>query len=365
MTKYINGYDEFINKIDFEDILNCVINNEDYESIYDKTGIKRENLLKYEKYKKYDEHIKKQLALINNTNIVVTSEQCKTNDNFFHVAINRRFSDPHNKFRIYMSPTDENLYLLVNELLKRSYRENKKIYLKYGRQNRLDKIVMYLQSKDDLLDKLDLIEKIKKEHPNYFVNMGKSSFWISPSKIDGVYISPEAHIKKIIDGNFPSFGILMNSVIGQIKEYLYFALGELGEEKDMPLKKYNKDYLMSLFKPICQRMLAMYGAFIYLDKNELKMFYSDEFPGIYMPINEYVKFNRDTKKLEVLKRYDNEFVLYEVPLGSPIYNNYEDSDYVFYDIKNAYEYMSYGLNFALNNNVAVKRNINKKTGGYK
>ena len=353
MTKYLNGYKEFINAIDFNDLLDCVINNDDYDSIYERTGIKRKNLLEYEYYKKYDNFIKDQLKLISSSTPVLTDEQSKTNDSFFHVAINRNFGN--NKFRIYLSPSDENLYPLINEILKRSYKTDREIYLKYNRDNRLDKIIVYLQDINDLLDKLQLIEEIKKDYPQYFVNMKKSSFWISPSKIDGVYISPEAHIQRIDGGAFPSFGILVNVLINQMKEYLYFCLNELDDEKTVPLKKYSKSYLMTLFKPICQRMIAMYGAFIYQEGNDINMFYSDEFQGLAMPVNERVKFNRDTKKLEVLKRYDNSFVVYEVPIGSSIIDDYENSNYVSYDIKNVNNYIFYGLDYVLKNGEATKR----------
>ena len=353
MVKYLNGEQEFMNLVDFNELLDCIINNEDYDTVYENTGIDRKNLLSYDEYRKKDEFIKEQLFKISNNTLVDTYEQSKSNDSFFHVAINRTRNLP-NKFRIYLSPTDENLYYIIKELLKRSFKENKKIFLKYARQNRLDKIVIYVLNSKDMMEKLELINSIKKDYPSLFSNMKHPSFWIGTSNIDGVYIAPEAHIQRIWGGVFPSFGVLMNHILGQIEEYLYFALKELGNKGDYPLKKYDRNYLLNMFIPICKRVMAMYSAFLYIENNEIKNFYSNEFLGYQMPVNENVKFNRDSKKLEVLKRYDDKFILYEVPVGMPVLNDYENSDYDRYELKNVYNYLSWGLDYVLKNGDAKK-----------
>ena len=87
---------------------------------------------------------------------------------FFHIAVNRRFSEDGIKARLYLSPKHHNLHELAVQFINNSLKAGSDIYFKYARESdRLDRVVVYLKDQEDIYQKINLLSNIKNEYRAY------------------------------------------------------------------------------------------------------------------------------------------------------------------------------------------------------
>ena len=255
------------NKI-YEELLDAIINDKiEYEDFVCNNKEDSYNLFNDEKFKQQFEIIKKNLNMVYNSGVSTRIDnQANT---FVHLGI-KYTEDILNTFkiRIYMTPENENVLKIANELLKKSFQNKDNIYFKFSnKSNRNDKIVMYLLNQDDYQRKIKIIKEIKQEHPEYFTNMKRRLDMISESSVKGVYVAPERAIKNTLGKNYPSYGVLMSHILELTRDYMQYQLKEPDYRN---LKKYNRNYLMSIFKPVFDKLITSYNAYIIDNNGNLK-----------------------------------------------------------------------------------------------
>lgn len=305
---------EILGKFDREALLRIVLEEKEYEDLVS-LGNGNINLLNNPVYQKYDEKLKDNFDEVIATGIKVDFwEQTKSSDSFRHMAINRKFNEE-NKLRLYLCPKDEFLYFIVNELLKRCSKTGEPIYLKYSRENRYDKIVMFLKNSEDLYSKLSLLEKIKSENPIWFSDMKKADTWLSESSFKGAFITPEKITKRDINSEYASYTMAVIALMSNVKKELMFHFKVLDSKM---LKNVQHDELMKVFCYYFLRELGKMGLFIYFDdKNKLEIYTNSLFPGFGESVDEDIRITKDG--LEVGKRIDEKNKKYfKIPFGKSI-----------------------------------------------
>lgn len=304
---------DLLNSIDYNSLLDIVIENQGYEDVLSMPG--EELLLADEKRKEMDDKLSDKLVRLENSGENITTLEQDKHGSFKHIAINRTMSGGGNTIRLYLCPEQDNLLPIVVEIVRRSVEQHKETYFKYCRLSTKDKIVFYVTDPDDLKDKLRLLESIKSDEPQLFDNMGRCDYWLSPSPIQGVYMAPENAVRSYNNRDFPSYGLLMDTVLNEIKTLLYCELGEREDPLKKPLRKYDRSYLMQLFIPLCHRTFGKYGVIMYFENGVLKLFKNQFFPGVNKPINEFFNISRDRTTLEFAQaEEDGNFRVYEIPI---------------------------------------------------
>ena len=326
---YVKECDKALSKIDYNLLLDAIINDYGYDDFI-RSKNDRANLLMIPKYKDMDDKITKILQkLINHNKLIRTWEQDKT---FKHIAINREFEPGNNKFRLYLSPNDDNIYYLIFELIKRCTENNMDIYFKYDITNRVDKIVIYLKNKNDLDSKIKLFESIKSDYPTLFENMDRSIACISKTKVEGVYMAPEKIIKRKNGTDFKSYTQVFVSAISDMKYLLLYKLGNVNIDGET-LKKYDRGELLELLKPIASLILGKYGILMYEKNNNLKVYYNEKFPGVGQPLNEDISVDSRNNCLEYGIRLNGNIFRYFILPAKDHNKQIEDlSKYTFYDM---------------------------------
>lgn len=322
-------------KIDYESLLDAVIYNFSYDELVE-SKIKRPNLLDIPEYNDKDKRISDILnKLISRGEEVKVWEQDERKDTFKHIAINREFHPigGQNKFRLYLSPEDNDLYYIIFELIKRTTEQGRDIYLKYSRENRIDKILMYLKNKTDVDEKIKLLEEIKKDYPTLFQNMEKSIGWISKTSFEGVYITTEKLVKRCNGTDYDSYTILFSSMINEMRMLLLYNLGDINMPQEQ-LEKYDRKMLYNIFGKICIKVLGKYGVLLYNEGEKLNVFTNEKFPGVEMPLNEDISVDIRNNFLEIGIRINgNIFRYYQIPASSQMdLNNIEYNKLTYYDM---------------------------------
>ena len=117
---------------------------------------------------------------------------------FFHIAVNRRFSEDGIKARLYLSPKHHNLHELAVQFINNSLKAGSDIYFKYARESdRLDRVVVYLKDQEDIYQKINLLSNIKNEYPSLFKDMQKSKVWLMKLKFH-MFFWNQNHYSKIV-----------------------------------------------------------------------------------------------------------------------------------------------------------------------
>lgn len=309
-----------LSKLDYKSLLDAVIYDYDYEELV-KLNSQAPNLLEIPEFYKKDIKITEILnKLISLGKKIKVWEQNETGNTFKHIAINRDFhpDDGQNKFRLYISPENGSLYYIVYELIKRTVTQGGDIYLKYSREDRVDKILIYLKNKSDLFDKIRLLKDIKESYPILFQNMQKSIGWISESPFDGAYIAPENLVKRCNGAEFDSYTLLFSTMLKEMKMLLLYSLGDVNMPIEQ-LENYDRDTINNIFKKICIKVLGKYGVLLYQEGDNLRVFTSDEFPGVGMPLNEEISIDSKNNCLEIGRRKNGSiFRYYQVPISERI-----------------------------------------------
>ena len=303
-----------LKNIDYESLLNIILEEKDYEDLV-MIGNHKTNLLDDPIYRKSDEILKR-----NFDNAIANGikgefwEQDKKANTFRHLAINRTFNEG-NKLRLYLCPKDESLYFIVNDLLKRCSKTGESIYLKYSRENRYDKIVIFLKNPKDLSSKLRILEEIKNENPTWFLDMKKADTWISESSFKGAFIAPEKITKKDINFEYKSYTIAFRSLMGNVRNEImfYFKILDFNELKKIPHSE-----LMKVFQYFFLRELGKMGLLIYFDQqNQLVAYTNLLFPGFGKSVDEDIRLTK--YGLEIGKRIDqNNKEYFKIPFGANI-----------------------------------------------
>lgn len=347
-------------EINYDGILDAIINNElSYEDVYDNTGIVRKNLLEYPDYKEWDNVISSILYQIHEKykNAQTEEEKKKFYYNhweqdgesgkytFRHISLLRSFRDENtsNTMRIYLSPSDQNLYPLIKEIMKYSIVNKVPVYFKYSRENRLDKLLFYVDNKENYLKIIQMLKEIKNQSPNLFFNMSNCIYWMGKTDIDGVYFAPELNAINFNGQKFQSYGKMMAKVFFDISQLLYFSVGEFAKPSNKPLLKYDRNILLNVVKKSLDYYLMKYKIF---DEESLE---SDK--TIFF--DDYILLDRTKKQLIVGQRLNDEYLyeFCEVPSGMPLpsRNNYKNSGYTYYQ-KNISEHINDVLKGAKHHN---------------
>lgn len=308
---------KLLKNLDLVSVFNAVIKNYDYDDIV-QSNTKRDNLMKYPKYKKYDDFILK------NFNNVISSgykgmlwEQSESNDSFRHVALNREFDSENIKLRLYLSPTDENLYLIINEVLKKCCIKKIPIYLKYNRENRKDKILFYLNNKSELDQIIEVLHEIKKDSPALFKNLDKMVSLICESSFDGAYITTEQLINRPNGTSYESYNILFSSVLHEIRKLMMFEL-QIPVYSQNCFDSFDSNLLNNIFIKNCIYVFKKYGLLIFFNEdNKFDILTNKKFSGIYQSLNETITLVEGG--LEIGVRLENQiFRYYFIPYGKKI-----------------------------------------------
>ena len=236
--------------IDFETLLNLITLNDEEKILNSNANTtNRKNLLEYQNYKNIDKHIDKYLKLMQrNKKTIFTKENNDQENDYKAIAINKK---PHGKdLLLHISPDDKNLYLIVNELIQQGLTNEKGLYFKYTRENVKDKIIIFLEDKEDYEDKINILNQIKNKYPFAFENLDKSLTWFNETEIPGVFADINKPVKKQNGSAFVSNETITKTALEEAKTLLYFTRGETDLKENTPLKDYNKQYLLLLFKKI-------------------------------------------------------------------------------------------------------------------
>lgn len=335
--------------IDFEALLNLVIFNDEEKILNSNANFtNRKNLLEYQNYKNIDKQIDKYLKLMQRSKkTIFTKENSSQENDYKSIAINKK---PHGKdLQLHISPNDKNLYIIINELIRQGLINKKGIYFKYTRENVKDKIIIFLENKEDYKDKINILKQIKNKYPFAFENLDKSLIWFNETEIPGVFININKPVKKQNGSAFISNETIVKTALEEVKTLLYFALKETNLKENTPLKDYNKQYLLLLFKNICLEVFKRYGLlFSNIEYNFTK---SLEYPGINQPLNHNFTFNEEENTLEYGERKcSNVFKFYQIPLK-------HKSNINIYD--NLKSYNSFDLDIDTYNKRIKKCNNNK------
>lgn len=247
-------------------------------------------------------------------------EQDKKENTFRHIAVNRVFSGK-NHLRLYLCPEDTYLYPIVNELLKRSLHGNIPVYLKYSRENRYDKLVIYSNDQYNLLEITNLLGEIKKDNPNWFNNMKKSPVWLSESKFKGAYIAPEKITKRDYNMEYKTYTIAIQAMMANIKNELlfYFKVNNMNDLKNM-----NKQEVFNIFCYFFKREIGKMGLYLFYGENgKLNVYTNSLFPGFGKSVDEDISLT--VSGIEIGKRIDEHNKrYYKIPFGKTIQSSLEE-----------------------------------------
>lgn len=146
------------------------------------------------------------------------------------------FTDISDEFRIYLCPTVENMRNLLAEILKRTFPDNACL-IKYCKDEKYtDKIILYIHRKD-FSKYVNIIKKIKKDYPEYFIGMQKNIFWGNINGLDGVYAGETPNYP--FDKNY-SYGSLRATIANKVLQKIDDKLSK--EEQVEEFKYYFKLY---------------------------------------------------------------------------------------------------------------------------
>lgn len=337
-------YEDAISKIDFEALLDLLYSDfEGYDSVY-KSDIERPNLLTYPECKNDDEEIKEVVCLLAQRGEEASLyEQTKNNDSFLHISIGKKRGQD-NQGRLYLSPNDSKLYPMVKDLIREAYRQKVPIYFKYTRENRKDKVVVYLKKLSEMNNVMNVFRELQKKHPDYFQNMDTPAIWINPTAVPGVYFSPEALVQHCNGNKFQSIGILMSYALEEIKTLIEFWCGIDGS---LSINDMSKEYVFNVFKPIVIDTFFKYGIISPVINGDVynKVYFPNE---IGHPSNYVIEYDKERKVLTEGRRINNDtFRYFEIPysrryeyftkpLGDIIDLCFYDEDYATHMFKRLY-----------------------------
>lgn len=343
--------DKYLNKLYLNSLFNLVINEADYDEIVTIDN-SRGNLFDNPMYKQNDDILKSNYEKAKASGMIGEFwEQSDKGNTFRHIAVNRTFADG-NHLRLYLCPEDHNLYQIVNELLKKSMHKNIPIYLKYSRENRYDKIVVYLKNPQELLIITNLLEEIKSDNPSWFTNMKKSATWLSESKFKDAYIAPEKITKRDYNVEYPSYTKVVQAMLINIRNELFFTFQVNNIEE---LKKNSKQEVFNVFYYYLKREIGKMGLYLfYNETGELLAYTNSLFPGFGKSTDEDIILTKNG--LEIGKRIDiSNKRYYKIPFGESLPTNASEyKKFEYYDandttMKNKILYPSlYGDDFGTN-----------------
>ncbi len=330
---------ESFQKIDYEALLDIVINNLDYDDLQTVQG--EGELTTIPGAKDMEERLLAKIERLKQQGVDITTyDQYGA---FNHISINRDFHVPNqpNQLRLYLSPKQEHLVNIAVELIRRSVEEGRSTYFKYSRKPTIDKIVFYITSEEDLKDKLELIEECRRSYPQIFEGMKRCPYWINETPIEGVYVAPENIIVRFTGDPFFSYGLLMETALEEIKTLLYYELREQRNPNTKPLLGYNRNYLMQLFIPLCRRTFGKYGCLIYYQDGDIHLHKNKHFPGVGEELTEEFKITSDRSTLEVSRKEPNGLIR---TAFLPMYGNeYVTPDTAKFILETPEEYYNRGL----------------------
>lgn len=322
----------------YDKLLDAILKNEiDYNDIVVDRTKPNNDLLDDPKFKaKHDSLYSILYNLHENPDRNYEMMHYEQSDFFQHYGINFNDDKYIHKIRIYMMPENEYIINIVYELLKRSFKKKEDILLKYClKENREDKIVMYLKNQKDYEDKIKTINEIKNDNPEYFKNMGRRMDWLSKSCIDGVYITPEKAIKNSEGYAYASYGLLFQDMLDNLSSLMKYRLCT----EDLKKWQNKKSDLMKIFKPYCDMILTKYNALLQDTNGKLSFKKANNITTKYP--EECVDFTYKYRNgcLEYGERlHDNIFRIYIIPSGTNI--TPQNAEYVDMDI---YDYNFDGL----------------------
>lgn len=329
----MNNSQRVLNSIDYNAHLRNLLEENGYEEIVI-TGNK--NLLDEPIYKKSDDVIKNYFLNATSKGIIGRLvEQDKTGRTFRHIFLNKTDDDVIH-YRLYLCPKDEYLYYLVNQILSRCAKSGEPIHLKYSRENRYDKILLFIKNQDELKRKIRLLAKIKQDYPILFTDMQKSTAWLSESPIKGVYLAPEKMVKRDVNVEYRSYTLAYVHLLNNVRNELLFYYRTTNIED---LKRIQHSELLNMFIYFFKRELGKMGLLLFFDENmQLNTYINDLFPGFGKSTDEDILLTK--KGLQVGKRLDsNNKKYYIIPFGANLPNNpqeYNNYNYYVLDDKTAY-----------------------------
>lgn len=258
----------------YDEIINLMLNNSNinYSDFYIATLDEDVNFKS--KDKKLIQSIKE--AKAKGANIHIQNQDGNENS-FFHIAVNRRFSEDGIKARLYLSPKHHNLHELAVQFINNSLKAGSDIYFKYARESdRLDRVVVYLKDQEDIYQKINLLSNIKNEYPSLFKDMQKSKVWFNETQIPYVFLEPEPLLENSL-GSKSSYGKMFEGALASTKKIMEYIYG-IKTNENLSSKKFDPDFY-SNFNQIFTEMLKRYG--IYMQKNNA----TNRYEVIAKPVN--------------------------------------------------------------------------------
>ena len=166
---------------------------------------------------KYFKDMKKAIELTGGN---IFSKQQSNSPSYFYTWINGGRGNDKNKYRIYLAPNPEQMYILAKTFAHHSFKENLNLEYKIqmpsaDKYKKNDRIIIYCSTKETLLKCFEIFKNIRLEHPEYFYNSEKSPIWYN-SPVKDVYFAPEI----IQDGQ--SYGSIFSNSIKETTRLLRF-----------------------------------------------------------------------------------------------------------------------------------------------
>lgn len=317
--------------IDFNFLLDAVINDISYDDIFYKEKNARSNLLDYPWARMLDRKIKLYIRNLNNKGVDIhqNEEDIESFNGYKSISVNRNISKGKNKFKICLSPSDKNIYLIILEMIKKSTESKSSLYLSYTREDVLEKVNLYVKDEKDLNDKLKMLSDINDDSPFLFKDSDKNPMIVSSTSLDGVCVEAIDSVKRHNYRKFLSYNTMFNSALMEMKTLLYFYLGKTFDED--VFQSYDRNSVLNMFKGICVDVLSRYGLLIYFDDDKLERSCSNSFPGDGKCLNHKFYLNNEENVLEYGVRISGDtFRFYDIPFEDrhkyDIFNNLDSYD---------------------------------------
>lgn len=129
------------------------------------------------------------------SNHLIQSQVQSNSQSYFYTYMLGGRQDEKLRYRIYLAPNPENLHYIAEQFAKNTYKRGINVEFKIQRQNdakkkKMDRMVVYCTTRENLIACLDVFDKIQKGTPQAFYGAEKSPIWYR-SQVKNVYIAPE------------------------------------------------------------------------------------------------------------------------------------------------------------------------------
>lgn len=230
----------------------------------------------------YDENLKKDYELIKKSEILQNPRSAKElfgcydfqnlkikplslqGESFTHIhgSFINDFSSEEIECRFYLSPKMENIASLVKQIIIKHTEENLPCYFKFStKSERNDRIVLY-SSLDNADKHLKILEEIKRENPQLFIQSNKNPLWGNIRGIEDIYFGMEPFYKGV-----SSYGAIRGAILDETLNDFKRLYGDFNENDEI------NDDMADKFKKILDFNCILNG----VDQNNFALNKTNEF----------------------------------------------------------------------------------------